>query len=275
MTGPPPDGAGARADPPPPPESGAFRSPTAARSRVGAVGPAFRWKILNYGRIKNNIRLQEDLLQSDLANYQQTVLVAYQEVENGLIDFARTHDEIGQLTLATKNALRSMELAEAQYDNDATDFNRVFTLALDLVGQQDGLAAAQGNLATQVVSVYKALGGGWQARNTGYSMPAEPVPMQVIPQQEPLPDPPAEDAPAAAEPADGEAPKPVQEANPDEKDNAAGIDFQSPDVVDLDSLSDIVQVDAMKPLLGTAPEMPQDHRTPKSQWIPRLAIWRK
>ena len=249
------------------------------RSVVGAVGPAFSWKILNYGRIKNNIRLQEDLLQSNLANYQQTVLIAYQEVENGLISFARTHDEIDQLEIATQNALESLKLVRLRYVEGVEGFNRVSTLALDLVGQQDDLAVTQGNLATQVVSVYKALGGGWQARNTGYSIPAEPAPMQVIPQQEPakepLPDPPAEEAPAAAVPADGEAPKPVPEANPDAKDNAAGIDFQSPDVVDLNSLSDIVQVDAVKPLLGTAPEMPQDHRTPMRQWIPRLAFWSK
>lgn len=251
------------------------------RSVVGAAGPAFSWKILNYGRIKNNIRLQEDLLQSDLANYQQTVLSAYREVENGLIDFTRSHDELDQLEVATDNALRSVELAQTQYQNGATDFNRVFTLALNLVDQQDSLAATQGTLATQVVSVYKALGGGWQARNTGYSMPAEPLPMQTnipdseTPTKEPLPDPPAEEAPAPPNPADGEPLAPAPDPNPEAKADNVSIDFPSLDVVSSGGSSDVVQTDAMKPLQSAAPAMPEDHRTPKRQWIPRLALWEK
>lgn len=261
-----------------------------SRNVVGAVGPSFSWKILNFGRIKNNIRLQEDLLQSNIASYQQTVLTAYQEVENGLINFAKTHDEIAELEVAEQNAIESVKLARIQYENGAIDFNRVFTLALALVTQQDSLAAAKGDLATQAVAVYKGLGGGWQARNSGYSTPGEPFPMEVIAPdaegangeneaadnaapKEALPEPPGED-PAAQMPEDGAAAKP--DAIQAGKKTATEISWQSSEVMDLEQPSNAVQTSQqLEPMLGTPPEMRQDHRTPKRELIPRLIFWKK
>lgn len=223
------------------------------RSVVGAAGPAFNWKILNYGRIKNNIRLQEDLLQSDLATYQQTVLSAYQEVEDGLIRFSRTQAQIDQLEIAAADAKKSVDIALSQYQNGAIDFNRVFTLQLNLAAQQDALAASQGELATQLVAVYKALGGGWRARTTGYSMPAAPMPMRAVP-ADPVPDP----VPDAGSDADDQA-APKKEPLPE----PPPIDPDTVDARSSDSVTTPENVTAAETV--TAPEnvtAPKDVSTP-------------
>ena len=78
-----------------------------------------------------------------------------------------------------------MELAAIQYRDGAVDFNRVFTLQTALTSQQDDLAVAQGDIAKNLVAVYKALGGGWQIRfGAGRAMgePADLIqPGEVIP----------------------------------------------------------------------------------------------
>ena len=56
---------------------------------TGSVGPSFQWNILNYGRILNNVRLQNARFQELLATYQNSVLTADQDVENGLVTFLR------------------------------------------------------------------------------------------------------------------------------------------------------------------------------------------
>ncbi len=58
----------------------------------GTVGPSFQWNLLNYGRILNNVRFQDARFQELVAAYQQTVLTAAQEVENGLVTFLRAQE---------------------------------------------------------------------------------------------------------------------------------------------------------------------------------------
>jgi outer membrane protein TolC len=58
-------------------------------------------------------------------------------------------------------------LVQAQYQGGLVDFNRVFTAQSQLVAQQDQLAVARGNIASSLIAVYRALGGGWQAVECG------------------------------------------------------------------------------------------------------------
>ena len=57
-----------------------------------SVGPGFRWPIFNYGRIENNVRVQDARFQQLLVNYQDTVLRAAQEVEDALIGFLKNQE---------------------------------------------------------------------------------------------------------------------------------------------------------------------------------------
>ena len=151
--------------------SGTIGLTTAAASRffegdstfgIGSVG--FTWNILNYGRIKNQVRVQDALFQEALVNYRNSVLNAAQEVEDGLVGFIKTQEQEGFLKKAVKASARSVQLSLIQYRDGATDYQRVINSQQDLFQQQDQLSVARGNVAGNLVSVYRALGGGWELR---------------------------------------------------------------------------------------------------------------
>jgi NodT family efflux transporter outer membrane factor (OMF) lipoprotein len=133
----------------------------------GNIGPTFTWNILNYGRILNNVRLQDAKFQEQIANYQNTVLNAAQDVENGLVTFLQAQRRTKSQAASVKDAEEAVKIAVAQYGAGTVDFTRVTQLETNLVVQQDTLAQAQGEIVTGLIQVYKALGGGWQIRETG------------------------------------------------------------------------------------------------------------
>jgi NodT family efflux transporter outer membrane factor (OMF) lipoprotein len=133
----------------------------AGKSFTALVLPNFSWKILNYGRVLNNVRLQDAKYQETVLQYQQTVLTAGREVEDALVAFLQYQLQAKSLEESVKAAEDSVELVQAQYRGGLVDFNRVFTTQSQLVTQQDELATARGNIALSLISVYRALGGGW------------------------------------------------------------------------------------------------------------------
>ena len=68
------------------------------------------------------------------------------------------------LNKSITSALRSVDLAIIQYRDGATDFTRVLNSQQALSGQQDQSTVARGQIAQNLVSMYRALGGGWQLR---------------------------------------------------------------------------------------------------------------
>ncbi len=139
----------------------------AENSYTGIILPNFQWKILNYGRIRNNVRTQQARFHERIYQYQQAVLTAGREVEDALVAFVQYQLQARSLEESVKEAEDSVELVQAQYKGGLVDFNRVFTTQLQLVTQQDQLAAARGNITLSLISVYRALGGGWQAFENG------------------------------------------------------------------------------------------------------------
>src|SRR5262249_21394890 len=91
-------------------------------SFTGQVGPSFQWNILNYGRILNNVRLQDCKTQELVAVYQQKVLAAAREVENGIIAFLNTRGEAEHLAASVKAAERAVSLANAQFKAGVIDY---------------------------------------------------------------------------------------------------------------------------------------------------------
>ncbi|MCZ6492666.1 MAG: TolC family protein, partial [Planctomycetota bacterium] len=127
-------------------------------------GPAVTWNILNYGRIKNNVRAQDARLQGLLVNYQNTVLGAAREFEDAAVGFLRSKEEVGFLTDSVTASERSVELALVQYRDGVASYTRVLNTQSFLVLQQDLLTATRGNVARNLIAMYKALGGGWELR---------------------------------------------------------------------------------------------------------------
>ena len=124
-----------------------------------SVGPSFQWNLLNYGRILNNVRLQDARFQELVATYQQTVLNANQEVENGLVTFLRAQTRTNFQTASVEDAEKAVKIVLAQYEAGTIDFTRVTQLEQFLVQEQDVLTQAQGEIATGLIQVYRALGG--------------------------------------------------------------------------------------------------------------------
>ncbi len=132
-------------------------------SFMGNVGAGFRWDILNYGRIQNNIRAEQAHFRELVFKYQEVVLKAHQEVENAINRFLRAQQRVRFLQEAVQAANESVELAEDQYRVGKVDFQRLLDSQRTLVLLQDQLTAARGEVVMSLVAIYKALGGGWQA----------------------------------------------------------------------------------------------------------------
>jgi outer membrane protein TolC len=133
-------------------------------SVVYSAGPSFSWKIFNYGRIRNNVRVQDARYQQTLVNYQDTVLRAYQETEDAMIAFSQAQAEAGFREQSATAAFRATEIAGIQYREGAVDFQRVIDSERTLVAQQEQWTTARGDIALNLIAVYKALGGGWSLR---------------------------------------------------------------------------------------------------------------
>jgi NodT family efflux transporter outer membrane factor (OMF) lipoprotein len=151
----------------------------------GSIGPQFQWNILNYGRIHNNVLLQDALLKDLLVSYQSTVLQASQEAENGIVTFLRAQVQAKYLQESVRAANMAVAIVIFQYEKGAADFNRYATIEQALVTQQDLFAQAQGQIAQGLVQVYRAMGGGWEIRCP--ALPGVPPNPYAARQELPLP----------------------------------------------------------------------------------------
>lgn len=128
------------------------------------AGAGIRWNLFNYGRLKNRVRIEDARFQQLLVNYQNVVLLAAQEVEDALVGFLRTREEVDYLRASVEAAKRASTLAMIQYREGAIDYQRVLDSDRFLSEQQDSLTATEGDIVLNLVAMYKALGGGWQLR---------------------------------------------------------------------------------------------------------------
>ncbi|WKD50254.1 efflux transporter outer membrane subunit [Microbulbifer spongiae] len=124
----------------------------------------FQWNIFNYGRLKSNVRLQDATFQQLLADYQQTVLLAQADVENAIVAYLKSQEELTYYETAAQASKESVRLSLSQYTNGLVEFNTVINTLTSDVQQQDLLAFTQGIVAANLVQVYLSLGGGWQIR---------------------------------------------------------------------------------------------------------------
>jgi hypothetical protein len=131
-----------------------------------SFGPQLFWPLFNYGRIQNNIRLQDAGFQQQLVGYRSTVLKAAQEVEDGMTGYLRAQEATAFAQNAARAAQRSVDLAVIQYREGAVDFQRVLDAQRSLLQEENNLARTRSSVATYLISLYKALGGGWQMRQS-------------------------------------------------------------------------------------------------------------
>jgi NodT family efflux transporter outer membrane factor (OMF) lipoprotein len=134
------------------------------KSLFWSAGPGFSWDILNYGRIRNRMRVEDARLQQLVVAYKNTVLNAQREVEDAMAAFRHAKEEEQFLEESVAAAQRSVTISSLQYKEGLVDYQRVLDSQRFLATQADRLTEVSGQVGSSLVATYKALGGGWQIR---------------------------------------------------------------------------------------------------------------
>lgn len=130
-----------------------------------SFSPSVTWPVFAGGRILWNIKLQDALQEESLALYEKTVLTALRDVETALVAYAKEQERRRALAEAVVNNRQAVDLAMKLYIAGKTDFLNVLTAERNLFVNEDALTESTRTLATNLVALYKALGGGWEKTN--------------------------------------------------------------------------------------------------------------
>ncbi len=134
-----------------------------ARSLARSIGPSLSWPLFDAGAIRSNIEVQSALQEQALCQYEATVLGALEEVENALQAYQDELERKRTLARAVEAARKAVELSRIKYEAGLTDFVSVLEAERSHLGFEDQMAQSAGNVAADLVRIYKALGGGWDA----------------------------------------------------------------------------------------------------------------
>lgn len=126
-----------------------------------AVGPGLKWNIFDYGRIANNVRLQDARLQQLIENYQQVALQAAREIDDAGVGILKTAERQTVLNQSVAASKRALELANTRYREGYSDFQRVLDSQRAVFSQAEKQLVNRGEHIGAVISLYKGLGGGW------------------------------------------------------------------------------------------------------------------
>jgi NodT family efflux transporter outer membrane factor (OMF) lipoprotein len=131
-------------------------------SKFWSFGPTVQWDIFDTVRVRANIKVQNARQEQALLNYEQTALVAFEEVENGLAAYANEQIRRRSLGDAVTSSQKSLALANRLYSSGLTDFLRVLDAERSLYQAQDALVQSDRTVSSDLISLYKSLGGGWE-----------------------------------------------------------------------------------------------------------------
>ncbi|MDF8359690.1 efflux transporter outer membrane subunit [Achromobacter anxifer] len=127
------------------------------------AGPSLTWNVFDHGRLKNNVRVQDARLQQLIVAYQDDVMQAAREADDAASGLVKALERDGILQRSAQAARRSLTLANALYREGYTDFQRVLDAQQALAAQQDAYVVNRGGAVSDLIALYKALGGGWHS----------------------------------------------------------------------------------------------------------------
>lgn len=133
-------------------------------SATWLLGAPMQWNIFSGGQVRGNIEVQQEKAQQLLLQYEKKVLAAIEEVENTIAGYNLNQDRAQRLHEAVSAMTESVDLVLVQYSTGLTDFNNVLVTQRDLLAQQNQLLGSEAQTVVNLVSLYKALGGGWEQR---------------------------------------------------------------------------------------------------------------
>src|SRR5262249_29432882 len=134
-------------------------------SKFWSVGPTMQWRIFDAGRIRANIKVNDARQEQALAIYEQTVLRAFEEVENGLVLYAKEQGRRRSLQEAVVSSQKSLETAAKLCASGLTDCLRVLDAERSLYQAQDAPVQSDRAISDNLISLYKSLGGGWEKQD--------------------------------------------------------------------------------------------------------------
>jgi NodT family efflux transporter outer membrane factor (OMF) lipoprotein len=143
------------------------------RSRFWNIAPGVSWNLFDAGRIRANIQVQDERERQALYRYQQNILTALEDVENALTAHAKEQSRRQLLQESVDRNRRAVELANTLYQGGARDFLNVIDAQRALAIAEDQLVQSDRLIGTDLVALYKALGGGWEATDEGAKQKAE------------------------------------------------------------------------------------------------------
>ncbi len=139
-----------------------FEGITRGANRLWSFGPEIRWPIFDGGRIRANIQVQNARQEQAITAYEQTVMLALEDVENALVAYAKEQNSLISLNEAVEANQRALELAKQLYANGLIDFLNVLDSERSLFAIEDQQLQSEALVLTNLVALYKALGGGWE-----------------------------------------------------------------------------------------------------------------
>ncbi len=129
-------------------------------------GPSLRWNLFDHGQISNNVRVQDARLQQLIEVYRDKVRQAAREADDAAGSLIKSLERERILGEAQIAAARSLSLASTQYREGYSDFQRVLDAQRALLEQQDNYLLSRSNAVSNLIALYKALGGGWYSAQT-------------------------------------------------------------------------------------------------------------
>jgi outer membrane protein TolC len=135
-------------------------------SGVLGIGPSLRWNLFDGGARRRAVDVQDARAEQARVRWERAVLIALEETENGMTAYAREQARRDSLLEAATQARRAVELAQTEYTEGLSDFSAVLDSQRALAVLEDELAGSDAAIATNLVALYKALGGGWEDEPT-------------------------------------------------------------------------------------------------------------
>lgn len=118
--------------------------------------------LFNWGKLAASVEGKEAQRDQSVLDYQSTVLNAFKEVEDALVSYAGEQKRRGSLLRAVAASREALELASDRYRRGLTTFLDVLQTQQTLYQDQNSLVESEAQVSTDLVALYKALGGGWE-----------------------------------------------------------------------------------------------------------------
>ncbi len=127
------------------------------------LGPTLQWRVFDAGRIRQNIKIEDAITEQKLLAYQSAVLTALQEVEDAMVAYAQEQLRRQSLQAAVDAAQNAVEISRDQFEAGLTDFQNVLDAQRSLLSFQEQLAESDAAVTSDLIRLYKGLGGGWSS----------------------------------------------------------------------------------------------------------------